>query len=127
VKLCSIDESLIGYQPSEEVKKRNENQGHPIPVSYIPRKPHSNGLLNYILTTTVEHPMNEKGLPYILDILPHLQQGDCSPHLALKKFLDRWCKTEKTPYICRLGFWFSHYNGTCRKLGRYSNIFNSRK
>lgn len=98
VKLCSIDESLIGYQPSEEVKKRNENQGHPIPVSYIPRKPHSNGLLNYILTTTVEHPMNEKGLPYILDILPHLQQGDCSPHLALKKFLDRWCKTEK-PHI----------------------------
>jgi len=44
-----FDEQLVGYQPSPQVKKRAEQQGYPIPVVYIPRKPNPNGLLMYLV------------------------------------------------------------------------------
>jgi hypothetical protein len=47
VKLIAFDEQLIGYQPSAMVKKKAETMGCPIPVVYIPHKPHLNRLLVY--------------------------------------------------------------------------------
>jgi len=44
VSIVAIDESVIAYQPSHEAKMQAEKDGAPIPVVYIPRKPHPNGL-----------------------------------------------------------------------------------
>ena len=39
----------------------------------MPRKPYSNGLLNYLIVTKVDNSSQENdGLPYILDIWLHL-------------------------------------------------------
>jgi hypothetical protein len=95
----TVDESLIGYQPSRPVKDKAEKQGEPIPVAYIPRKPHPNGLLGYLLLTPVDHPGKpRKGLPYILDILPHVSIGDSAPQDVVRKFMERWTWAEK-PHI----------------------------
>jgi glycine cleavage system protein P-like pyridoxal-binding family len=43
----AIDESLYEYQPARSTQKIFEEMRDPIPLVYIPRKPHKNGLLNY--------------------------------------------------------------------------------
>ena len=42
-----IDEQLVGYRPSTEKQKKQIEQGNPIPIIHIPRKPNSTGLLIY--------------------------------------------------------------------------------
>ena len=64
--------------------------GETIPVVFIPRKPHPNGLLLYLCATFINHPYENTKLPYILDILPHLKSCDISPHSALNDFLKRY-------------------------------------
>jgi len=54
------------YQPSHEMKEKAVINGEPIPVIYIPRKPHPNGLLAYISATFLPHPGGKKS------IIPHL-------------------------------------------------------
>ena len=61
VDIVTVDESMIDYQPSSEKKKKSENNGDPIPVVFIKRKPHPNGLLTYILASYVDHPC-KKGI-----------------------------------------------------------------
>ncbi len=64
--------------------------GEPIPVTYIPRKPHPNGLLDYLLVTYVSHPTKIKSvLPFILDIKPHLCEGDMAAQNAIRHFMKR--------------------------------------
>lgn len=55
VTLATIDEQVIGYQPSAEAKAKAEAEGEPIPVVFIPRKPHANGLLNYLVNIFVSN------------------------------------------------------------------------
>jgi hypothetical protein len=99
VHLCTVDEEVIGYQPSTHTKQVAEQRGEPIPVVYIPRKPHPNGLENFLLVTPVAHPAKqEKGLPYILDIYPHLTQNDAAPQSVVELFATRW-KHEEKPHI----------------------------
>jgi hypothetical protein len=43
VQLVVIDEFVMAYQPRKEVKAATEIKGEPIPVVFIPRKPHPNG------------------------------------------------------------------------------------
>lgn len=56
-----FDESIYGYQPRKKTKATAEqkvffhilsayfiHQGNPVPTVYIPRKPHPNGLLNWV-------------------------------------------------------------------------------
>ena len=81
------------YQPKHATKQKAEQNGEPIPVVYILRKPHPNGLLEYLLVTYVNHPKKRnKKLPYILDIIPHVKAGDSSPTEAVKEFMKRYLK-----------------------------------
>ena len=74
MKILTIDESLIAYHPSSIVKEQAEINGEPIPVIYIPRKPHKNGLLIYYAMTFINHPVRRNSvLPFIIDTIPHLQ------------------------------------------------------
>jgi hypothetical protein len=52
----------IGYQPSAAVKQAAEEAGEPIPVTFMPRKPHPNCLLIYALSCLVTHSYKEKGV-----------------------------------------------------------------
>jgi hypothetical protein len=65
------------YQPTSKTKKVAASEGEPIPVVYIPRKPHPNGLEAFILSSFFDHPTEaNRKMPYIIDCLPHLQVGD---------------------------------------------------
>jgi hypothetical protein len=44
-----VDEQLQQYQPRPENLKSYEQNGDPIPVVYMPRKPRKNGFLVHIL------------------------------------------------------------------------------
>jgi hypothetical protein len=44
VELAVVDESVLAYQPSKKAKEMADTNGEPIPVVYIPRKSHPNGL-----------------------------------------------------------------------------------
>lgn len=85
----TTDESTIAYQPSFGVKVRAEKRGEPIPVMFIKRKPHPNCLVIYQSMTYIEHPIRNSKLPFIVDMLPHLQVGDVNPILAVKQTMQR--------------------------------------
>jgi hypothetical protein len=63
----SVDESIYAYDVRQETKKKFEQKKDPIPVHYIPRKPHKKGLLSWTLAVKSAH----TNKPYVLDILPH--------------------------------------------------------
>ena len=93
VSVVVVDEQhMNAYQPKAHIKARAENRGEPIPVTFIQRKPHPNGLLEYLLVTYVQHPARINSvLPYVLDIQPHLQVGDASPsEAAMRAFMSRY-------------------------------------
>ena len=51
------------------------------------------------MATFVRSPLDPNGkVPYILDILPHLQMGDSAPLENLRSVLQRW-KTRDKPHI----------------------------
>ena len=88
--LCTLDESVMEYQPSAVVKEAMEKAGEPIPVVYIQRKPHPNGLLAYILSSFVPHPKDpSKNLPFIVDYIPHLRVDDVHAGNAVQKVIQR--------------------------------------
>ena len=79
---------INSYQPSAEVKKIYMTKGEPIPVVYIPRKPHPNGLLNYLSATFIKHPRKiNRILPFILIVKPHLKERDSAPQDAIRDFM----------------------------------------
>lgn len=63
----SIDETIFAYQVRKETKAEFEKMKDPIPMHYIPRKPHKNGLFAWTAATKSDH----TNKPYVLDILPH--------------------------------------------------------
>jgi hypothetical protein len=76
-----------------------DTNGEPIPVVYIPRKPHPNGLEIFLVTTPVEDPTSQKEkLPYIIDIVPHLRNGDNVPSDIIRSFMKHWTREPK-PHI----------------------------
>ena len=105
ISVIAIDETMIEYQPSAVVKKKADDAGEPIPVVFIPRKPHPNGLLLYQAVTIVPNPKDaSRTLPYILDIFPHVQQGDSAPTDAFLTFLDRWIGIDRPHIIADAAF-----------------------
>ena len=94
------DEAVAEYQPAAATKKKHEKMGDPIPVIYIPRKPHPNGFLFYLLATFVSDPTGlESTVPYVLDIIPHLSAGDVPPVETIKEFLKRWTGVGAKPVV----------------------------
>jgi hypothetical protein len=90
IHVISIDESMVEYHPSANKKCKLSDSGEPIPVVFIQRKPHPNGLLLYEAVTYVEHPAkNDRVLPFIVDMVPHIRMNDCSPIEVVKKVVAR--------------------------------------
>lgn len=90
VSIIAIDEAVLAYEPSSDVKSKNEDFGEPIPVVYIKRKPHPNGLEIFMACSYLKHPVkSDKKIPFIVDMLPHLQVGDYSPVKAAQTFISR--------------------------------------
>jgi len=80
-----IDESLYAYKPKNTTIAKIENT-EPIPVVYIPRKPHPNGLLNFLFATK----SSNTGLPYVIDFQPHLTHPQLTPSEIVRLFVARW-------------------------------------
>jgi hypothetical protein len=99
-----LDETIAAYQPSAPVKQEHDASGEPIPVVFIPRKPHPNGLELLHYSTLVGDPNSNGFLPYTLYIIPHLQQGDASPLDAVRTFLSRWPFPNKPHFVADAGF-----------------------
>ena len=104
VTLVAVDETVIEYQPGQSAKKQAEERGTPIPVVFIPRKPHPNGLLLYQAVTMVDSPINNGTLPFILDIIPHLKQGDSVPASSFQLIMNRWNNNEKPHFLADAAF-----------------------
>ena len=82
---------MISYQPSKAAKTKHIKDGDIIPVQFIPRKPHKNGLLIYHACTYVNHPTkSNKILPFIVDAMPHLSPLDTNPHDFLRWVMKRY-------------------------------------
>ena len=97
MKQVTGDEGVIAYQPCKAVKNNTKKKGEPIPVVYMPRKPHPNGLLFMLLMTFVKHGGHH--LPYLLDILPHLVAQDCNPPDVIHQFVARYPEVEPPPHL----------------------------
>jgi len=84
--IVSFDESVYSYQPRKATKAKAEEKGAAIPTVYIPRKPHPNGLLNWLCVSK----SSTTGLPFVLDFEPHLSFPTISGQNALRKIHTRW-------------------------------------
>jgi hypothetical protein len=61
-----------------------------IPIVYIPRKPHPNGFLLYLIVSFIHHPHKQNSvIPVIIDIIPHLQVGDVCASKAVQDTMNR--------------------------------------
>jgi hypothetical protein len=95
----------MAYQPSAEAKQKALRNGDYIPVTFIPRKPHPNGLLAYLLASFIVHPLEPtRRLPFILDLLPHLRVGDVTSGNAFRLFRSRWFLESKPHFISDSAF-----------------------
>lgn len=91
-----------------------------IPVVFIPRKPHPNGLLIYLVVTYIINPLYSSKkrqsnpswahagkdkkfrnhfLPIIVDIIPHLKASDTNPQAVVKKVMENWKFQGPKPHI----------------------------
>ena len=79
----AFDETVYAYCVSKIVKDRAAKLFDPIPVVFIPRKPHPNGLLSYKMSTILPG-----GKPFTLVLVPHYSIPQISPTEALNKAID---------------------------------------
>ena len=95
-------------------------KGTVIPVVFIPRKPHPNGFVIYIVAAFIINPLysskkresnpswadagkdkmfRNSFLPIIVDFMPHLVVGDISPFEAMRKLMKNWSFEGMKPHI----------------------------
>ena len=91
ISITVIDEHINAYAPTAAIKKKAELNGKPIPVVFIPCKPHPNGLMKYLMVTALSNPSKINGaVPIILDMIPHIKVGDSAPQDAVRSFMNRY-------------------------------------
>lgn len=91
----AVDETIYQYEPCFKTKDAHQLSRDPIPLAYIPRKPHPNGLLDYKLACKSA----KTGLPYVIDFQPYLTPYQIdSPRASMAKLCDRWPYATK-PHI----------------------------
>ena len=84
---AAYDEMLIPNQkPSNEKRSQMQEAGDPIPHHYIPRKPHPNGLLAWVLATK----SSLTRLPFCLWIVPDYGCPTVSARDGLRKVMAQW-------------------------------------
>lgn len=103
VHVVTIDESVIGYTPSQTVMNRSKEKSDYIHIVFVPRKPHPNGIECYISATYVDDFQSSK-TPWILGIYPHLIPGDQSDSF---KYLVEKCEFPSVHFIGDA--WFSSF------------------
>jgi hypothetical protein len=54
----SIDESIYAYEVRKATQDKYLKEKDPVPIHYIPRKPHKNGLLAWVMATKSFSPTN---------------------------------------------------------------------
>jgi hypothetical protein len=97
----AVDETLYSYQPDSKTKEAAAAAGDRIPLVYIPRKPHKNGLLVYHMACKSE----KTEQPYLLDIEPRLSEPSVSPREAFLAILKRWeCYTRPIHVVADAAF-----------------------
>lgn len=63
----TVDESIYAYEVRSGTKQKYVDDHDAIPLHFIPRKPHKNGLFAWVMATK----SYETNKPYVLDIIPH--------------------------------------------------------
>ena len=92
------DESQFPYQlrGATKIKWKNEIQ-IPFPHSFIPRKPHKNGILFYQWAIFSQ----ETGLPFLVMTTPYVDTGNRpSAHASVKLFLETYSSTQSLLLVC---------------------------
>ncbi len=84
--IICFDEALWDFRPNKNTKEEAEKRKDPIPVVFIPRKPHPNGLLCYFMGMK----MFNTNLPYVFDLEPHISFPQVPPQQALRNCIERW-------------------------------------
>lgn len=84
--IVCCDEAVWDFRPSKKAKEAAEAARDPIPVVFIPRKPHPNGLLCYFIAVK----MFNTNLPYVIDLEPHISFPQVGAQTALKNMIERW-------------------------------------
>lgn len=69
----TVDESIYAYEIRPEKKKEYIQEHDAAPMHFIPRKPHKNGLLAWVMATK----SYETNRPFVLDIIPHYKYCYC--------------------------------------------------
>ncbi|KAK8810633.1 hypothetical protein WA158_007208 [Blastocystis sp. Blastoise] len=90
-----VDESLLSYCEGNSTKKRLSESGQASHVVFMPRKPHSEGVLLYHLATFIQ---NKKiFLPYSIDWCLSDKKSDAGAPSICKKFFSayRWQRKER--------------------------------
>jgi hypothetical protein len=91
VFIIVIDEGLLGYQPSGKTKAAADRKGEPIPVVYIERKPHPNGLEVWPACSYIVHPSRPNSkVPFIVDFIPKLTVSDTSSPSIVQQIMQRY-------------------------------------
>jgi len=84
-----LDEAVWGYLPKKKTKQKADESGRPIPVVFIPKKPHLHGFLVYFLVIYFQYPHTSRRFLYVIDMMVHHSTGDVSPNKAVRYFLER--------------------------------------
>jgi len=89
-----VDETVYQYTPRKKTRENAETT-EPIPLVYIPRKPHPYGLLNWVLACK----SSLTGIPYVLSFFPHLDHPQVTSQAALRYFVNSWSYAHKPTFI----------------------------
>jgi hypothetical protein len=96
----AVDESVWSYCPGKVVLDGCRREGIRIPLVYIPRKPHPNGMMAYLLACT----SHSTGLPFVLDFELHRNFPQISAVASAKAFLARWPYPTKMDLVADSAF-----------------------
>lgn len=98
--VVSHDETVFAYQPAKRTKKVAEDALDPIPLVYIPRKPHPNGLLSYMTCGK----SGQTGLVYVLKIQSFFKHPQLSARESLRNAIESWQHSTTPHFICDAAF-----------------------
>ena len=90
LSVAVIDESIISYQPSKLKKDKAEKSGNPIPIVFIPGKPHPNGLECFVASSYITDPNSDGHFPFIVSLVPHVRIGDFTNCEAAIQIIRSW-------------------------------------
>lgn len=98
--IVAHDETVFSYQPAKNTKKAAEEGLDPIPLVFIPRKPHPNGLLSYLTCGR----SGQTDLVYVLRIQPFYKHPQFSARDSLRTTIETWPYDTIPHFVCDAAF-----------------------